>query len=397
MEIELLEPMRLRAWCTRLQIPDGAVDIMEAMIAEIQADPRLNEIFQQFHEKYAIRGEWTTDWTPLEVDPFVQEKFGPNTSLYYLLAYLSAMPYTEREYNRRGISLEILDHTFLDFSIWMRRAHEMHGDWRFEQFPWMNLHFSMQLYRLGRLQFRLAPYEGHATAFRSKHNGQIVLMCGPGEKLRRDGYAYGAGLKSPSIPSGPDGQPTPEEEAWETVFEESEQGWLGHMVHPLGYAKREACLLEKADWELYLKQGDTILDLHIPRGGPLTPEECRKSFLWASEFFAQYDPGRPYKATFCHTWFFTPQLQQILGPHSNIVRFQREFSLFPYPGGPGFLWGYVFGEKYPDLATCPRDNSMRRAVLDWVENGGELFDLPGLMFHGPDEWGTQPAYQKVDD
>jgi hypothetical protein len=81
-------------------------------------------------------------------------------------------------------------------------------------------------------------------------------------------------------------------------------------------------------------------------------------------------------------------------PDSNIVRFQREFYLYPHPGSPDFLWSYVFGEKYKDVAAAPRDTALRSAVLDWLEAGNELFDLPGVMLHGPDQWGTQPYYPK---
>jgi hypothetical protein len=73
-----------------------------------------------------------------------------------------------------------------------------------------------------------------------------------------------------------------------------------------------------------------------------------------------------------------------------VVRFQREFYLFPFPGGPGFLWNFVFGEKITDPAAAPRDTSLRRAVLDWLAAGNELFDLPGVAFHSPDAWGSQP-------
>jgi hypothetical protein len=60
------------------------------------------------------------------------------------------------------------------------------------------------------------------------------------------------------------------------------------------------------------------------------------------------------------------------------------------------LWGFVFGKKYPDRLTAPRDTSLRRAVLDWLDEGGEIFDLPGLMFHAPQAWGTQPYMRRWD-
>jgi hypothetical protein len=33
-------------------------------------------------------------------------------------------------------------------------------------------------------------------------------------------------------------------------------------------------------------------------------------------------------------------------------------------------------------------------VLDWLNAGEEIYDLAGVMFHGPDEWGTQPYMSK---
>jgi hypothetical protein len=199
--------------------------------------------------------------------------------------------------------------------------------------------------------------------------------------LRADGYAEGAG-----------GSPLIESERWFAVFEETPAGWRGNRIAPQGYTLREEVFLLRSQWEPVLRHGDTILDLHIPRGEKMTVESCRESFTRSFAFFAEFMPDRPFKGVYCHTWFFTPQLQQILGPDSNIVKFQREFYLYPHPGGPAFLWNFVFGEKYPDQATAPRDTSLRKAVLEWMETGKELFDLPGVMLHTPDQWGSQPYY-----
>jgi hypothetical protein len=35
-------------------------------------------------------------------------------------------------------------------------------------------------------------------------------------------------------------------------------------------------------------------------------------------------------------------------------------------------------------------------VLDWLEAGGEIFDLPGVRFHPPEEWGSQPYMREWD-
>ncbi|MEI8256215.1 MAG: hypothetical protein WCJ30_11145, partial [Deltaproteobacteria bacterium] len=121
----------------------------------------------------------------------------------------------------------------------------------------------------------------------------------------------------------------------------------------------ESIFLPADAWEVVLQRGDTVLDLHIPRKDPFTVAACRDSLVWACDFFKTYFPERPFKATYCHTWFFTPQLQRLLPAESNILRFQREFNLLPYPGGPAFLWSYVFGEKVASLTSAPRDTALR--------------------------------------
>ncbi|MBE0695519.1 MAG: hypothetical protein IH586_01210, partial [Anaerolineaceae bacterium] len=158
----------------------------------------------------------------------------------------------------------------------------------------------------------------------------------------------------------------------------------------------EAQFFSRSDWDLALKKGDTVLDMHIPRADRFRMEDCQDSLRQAYQFFSRYYPERPFKACFCHTWFFSPQLQQIAPLESNIVRFQREFYLFPFAGKVAFLWFYVFGEGVKERASAPDNTTLQRSVLSWLANGGEIFDLPGVMFHGPDEWGTHPYMRSFE-
>jgi hypothetical protein len=217
----------------------------------------------------------------------------------------------------------------------------------------------------------------------------FVLLADPEQSLRPDGCAYGAGKSHHD-------NDVMTAEAWKPLYEKSAVGWRGQLVSPYGRVRSQTVYLPRAEWDLILQHGDTVLDLHIPRKDPLSAETCGDSYRQALEFFPRIFPERSWKALYCHTWFFTPQLQSFLPPESSIVKFQREFYLFPFPGSVGFLWSFVFGEKYPDPATAPRDTSLRRAVLDWIGQGKEIFDLPGVMFHSPEVWGTQPYMGRWD-
>jgi hypothetical protein len=383
-EIEILFEDSLREWARRIELQQGAVDELVQVANIIRADETLLALFTDFYHNTVIPRAWYKEYEPLPMNPVVQQKLDKQSSLFYLLAYLSGLPLAEKEYQQRGISMEIFQDTMLDIRIWLGQAYNIHGYWVFDQFKWIWLHLSCELFRLGRLQFRLTEFDGHITAFRCKKRGEILLLGDPAQPLRADGYALGAGINDY------DQHTPPQEETQRAVFIDSNDGWTGNPITPLGYTIPKTVFLAKSEWDLVLKHGDTVLDLHIPRGERMGVDDCRHSLRQAFDFFAHHAPNRPFKASYCHTWFFTPQLQSIMLPESNIVRFQREFYLYPYRGDPGFLWNYVFGEKFPDRATAPRDTTLRRAVLDWLAQGGEFFDLPGLMFHGPEAWGSQP-------
>lgn len=413
MDIEILNLERLDAWGRRLDFPAEATAALQAIASQVLRDAELLSIFTEFHERTARRGEWHRQWSALPEDERVQARLGERTSLFYLLAYMAALPYTEARYRQLGVSMDIFHDTMKDFLFYLGDYYDLHGYWGYAQFAWIWRHLTCELFRLGRLQYILTPFPGGVTAFRRKFKQQgdahisapgstspdadgdlpdldTVLLADPKRALRPDGNAFGIG----QFPN--DDEPLPPE-AWKPVFEASPDGWRGHFVNPYGWVHPRPVFLPRTEWDLILQNGDTVLDLHIPRKDPLTVETCGASFRQALEFFARVYPDCPWKALYCHTWFFTAQLQTLLPPDSAIVKFQREFYLYPFPGNIGYLWSFVFGEKYPDPFTAPRDTSLRRAVLEWLDQGKEIFDLPGVMFHTPEEWGTQPYMSQWDN
>jgi hypothetical protein len=391
MIIEILKADRLEHWCSLIRVQAEAIQALQEMAAQVREDPELLAIFSDFHEATALRGEWHKEWSDFPFDPGVQERLGDRASLFYLLAYLAALPYAYEKYQAHGIDLKVFQETFLDVPYFLGDYYDSHGSWGYSAFPWIWLHLDFRLFRLGRLQYRRMPFQEGITALRRRADGRVLVLADPDVRLREDGCASGAG-HSQEHGAGEDAVPGPET-GWHPIFEVSEAGWRGHPISPYGQVQPEPVFLPSAEWDLILQKGDPVLDIHIPRRDPLTAEACADSLQQALGFFKRFGPS---KAFFCHTWFFTPQLQQLLPLESAIVRFQREFYLFPHPGSPGFLWAFVFGDRYPDRATAPRDTSLRRSVLDWLEQGQELFDLPGVLFHPPSAWGSQPYMTQWD-
>ncbi len=388
--IEILIPERLAFWGELVDLPLAAIAALQAMAMLVRQDAVLSAAFEDFYEKTVLRGEWHREWSPVPIDPEVASRCGESVSLYQFLGYLSALPHTWEHYQRLGIELEVFKATMLDLRFYLQDYFDQHATWGYDRFGWIWRHLTVELFRLGRLQYMLMPFSGGVRALRRKPGAtpeetppSTVLLADPDLPLREDGYAWGAGRpKRSDIP--------PESEStWRPSFDAQPEGWRGHLVSPHGRVQREPTWLSVTDWELILDPGDTIIDMHIPRSDALNSDTCGSSYAQALKFFAKIFPDRPSKALYCHTWIFSPQLQEFLPQTSNLVKFQREFYLYPHPGTPGYLWSFVFGDHQAP-AGAPRDTSLRRAVLDCLEGDGEIFDLPGLMFHAPDAWGTQP-------
>ncbi len=192
MEIEFLIPERIAEWNDLLDLPGEAVQALQDVAGEVRRDPLLLEIFTQFHTQTALEGKWHTEWSDLPMDPRLPQRFGERASLFYLLAYLAALPSTAGRYQELGISREVLKDTLRDVQFFVCDYHDLHGRWGFSLFSWIWLHLDCQLFRLGRLQYRQMPFPGGITAFRKRTDGRILLLADPEMPLRGDGYASGA-------------------------------------------------------------------------------------------------------------------------------------------------------------------------------------------------------------
>jgi len=89
-------------------MPTAAVELLVDIAQTVSSEPDVLQFFREFHQKNVLRGEWHTEYSPIPIDARIQARYANQTSLFYLLAYLSALPIAEREYARRGIDPRIL-------------------------------------------------------------------------------------------------------------------------------------------------------------------------------------------------------------------------------------------------------------------------------------------------
>lgn len=134
------------------------------------------------------------------------------------------------------------------------------------------------------------------------------------------------------------------------------------------------------------------LEVHIPEAGPLTPRECEESYARAAEFFPHRfraflgaaAAGGELRVN-CASWLLDPQLGEYLPDGSNIMRFQRRFTLdpgeaehVPEPDEHGLatpdrgIVEFVFRRvvRTPaDVAALPVRTTLERAVVSHLAAG----------------------------
>jgi len=251
---------------------------------------------------------------------------------------------------------------------------------------WMKLHFTGQLYGIGRLQFVHQAFGDELVAYRHR-DGTVRALAGDGLELRRDGLINGgAGV-------------TETAGVWTSRLKVTDTEAVGHPIDPAtGVVSDETVTLDLSEWHRVLRAGDAVLDVHIPETGPMTVEVCDESIRRALEFYRRHFPDKPApKAFVCECWMFDPHLAACLDGGSNILRFGRQFYLYPAVCDSWEAIRHIFPVEIPpghdgavDLSGLSRETSLQRALLDGVASGHRWRNAGGFVLTDDLPWGSEP-------
>ncbi|ACQ82241.1 conserved hypothetical protein [Beutenbergia cavernae DSM 12333] len=128
--------------------------------------------------------------------------------------------------------------------------------------------------------------------------------------------------------------------------------------------------------------GTPVLGVHVPDfSGPLDPAECDASFALARGFFAEHFPEERYDVAMCHSWLLAPQLADYLPASSNVLAFQRRFTVTQRDGEPhdDSFFTFVFGRPAGDIDSLPQDTAVQRALVAHLRSGEHWHDGHGWL------------------
>jgi hypothetical protein len=131
--------------------------------------------------------------------------------------------------------------------------------------------------------------------------------------------------------------------------------------------------------------GEPAVDLHIPAAGPLTPAAVDDSLAGAVDLLPRLQPPRAVEAAVCTSWLLDPQLAEYLPEDSNIMRFQRRFTVVDgTTDGTDEMMRFVFRTLAPTpLESLPQRSTLERAFVGHLR--------AGRRWHQRSGWFAWPA------
>ena len=132
----------------------------------------------------------------------------------------------------------------------------------------------------------------------------------------------------------------------------------------------------KSDVEIAGKkvyEGQIVLNIHIPAGEPLAPDKVEASFEHARRFFRGVEP-----VFVCHSWMLEPKLGHILDASSNILQFQRHFSVYKQNPDSRQAEERIFQRICSDYSEYPEATELQRSAKRFLLAGNKLGSASGI-------------------
>jgi len=232
-------------------------------------------------------------------------------------------------------------------------------------FDWLSNYLKCRLFRCGVFRVEVGTHKRPALVLRHCCTGRYEVMMAAGTFHRSVNMRGAAGC-------------TDTEGSFDADFCETAGEYCGYLAKN-GVVSPQRVTLPKSEWEVYIKPGDDMLSLHIPKGVRLTRENIRSSVKAARETVKKAYPEWDIKAVGCYSWLLNPQLSGILGEDSNISVFGSSFVRWPVRTDGMDVFGFVFPQTHGGYHTLPENTRLERSLKKLYIDGGYILNTAGIL------------------
>jgi hypothetical protein len=133
------------------------------------------------------------------------------------------------------------------------------------------------------------------------------------------------------------------------------------------------------------RRGDPSIGVHIPEGAALDPDRLDATFDDARTVLGTIWPVVQRRIATCQSWMLDDQLKDFLPASSNILAFQRRFTMLAaWVEDDWDTLEFVFRSPGVALGDLPRRTTLQRGIIEVLERGGHWrartgwFDFDGI-------------------
>ncbi len=253
-------------------------------------------------------------------------------------------------------------------------------------FPWDMNFYTCSIFLLDRFYFIPYKFCDNFTMYRNRKTNKVVALRHKGEEFRRDGQING--INNVFDEAG----------KFISIWEENDLIIKANQINPMGFVEREPITINKNEWQVALKDGDTLLALHIPSGPGYIPERLKSSMNLALEFYNTYFPEFLIKGFWSESWLYDTRLSLILdNVTSNIIKVQNQLYKYPIDEGDSMLRYEAFGDEKADPTKIELKTSLQKAAAAYMKTGARFNTLSMVVLaEEVDKMGEAPYLTSED-
>lgn len=135
------------------------------------------------------------------------------------------------------------------------------------------------------------------------------------------------------------------------------------------------------EYEFPAEEEAGYIAVHIPSDADLSTSSVDASLSDAEAFFRTIYPDYKYDRYTCDSWLLAPALSFLLPGDSNILSFQRRFSITEETKDDSGCLEWLFGSpRNTDLKTLPENTRLQRAAKNVLLSGGHIGAASGVLY-----------------
>jgi len=341
---------------THLLLDEKLSHAFDEALLIIQSDVDLQKQLSFLQYVYMIGGH-PSEWLITQA-PHIKHDL-MHTLTFQLMTVLSLIPLARQSFDYRKIEESHMLFNVRHLKGYIKLKDEEKGIYGIDNYGWTLYLASFGLIHLSTLHFMHHIYQDPFFFYRHQQTHEVIAVAKSGIHVRKDGQFNGV--------NGID-------DSWfKTTFSESIQFVKGYLAHPTGVITNQLIELDLSVYTCILKPGDMVIDFHIPSKSDYQIEAFNSSLCQAIDFFKTHFSEYDYKAFWCVSWLYSPQLSQLIeNPESRLLSVANQGYRLPATPGIESINTFVFGSDHPDYQTFSHKTSLQKAVMAYVKENRSI-------------------------